>query len=126
MDRFSILSNEKPNEFSIHLVNKLPIVNTEMLSKVVYNETLDETVIVMYSLNQQNFSKSSTVKVELYFSVMKILEQRDSTLMSLVIQIDDKLPLDSNATKLKLAYLSQWIAKFSKTAVEYERDEKIL
>lgn len=96
-----------------------------MLIKVVISETQNETVIVMYSLNQEGFiPQPNTVKVELYFSMMKILEESDSTLMTFIMQIDGKIP--SSATKLKLAYLSQWIGKFSKAVQEYQRQKQVL
>ena len=122
IEKFDTEYTGKSDEMILHMINRFPIRNRETVAKAAFSKTQDETVIVMYSIESENFlPQPKTQKVELYFSVMKILEQADSTLLMFMLQSDDKLPAGSNTSKLKLAQLSQWFTKFSRAVLEFKK-----
>lgn len=122
IEKFDTKYTGKSDEMILHMINKFPIRNRETISKAAFSKTQDETVIVMYSIEDENFLvQPNTQKVDLYFSVMKILEHPDSTFLMFMLQSDDRLSPDSNTTKLKLTQLSQWLTKLSRAVLQFNK-----
>jgi hypothetical protein len=122
IEKFDTEYTGKSDEMILHTINKFPIRNRETVAKAAFSKMQDETVIVMYSIEHENFlPQPNTQKVDLYFSVMKILEHVDCTFLMFMLHSDEKLPPSSNTTKLKLAQLSQWLSKFSRAVHQFKK-----